>query len=564
MALEPGQIVDGKYRVVRLLGEGGMGTVYEGLNTRIGRRVAIKVLHAVVATQPEFVERFEREARAAARIGSPHVCHVYDLGDLPSGDRYLVMEYLDGMSFEERIASRGRLTTAQLAPIAFELLEGLATMHEARVIHRDLKPANIFLARASTPRGEIVKILDFGVAKVLPVEGEVGTKTTVGLMIGTPLYMSPEQARGAQDIDGRTDLYAASVMFYHALTGQMPYAANTLNELLFKIALEAPRPLQEWRSDIDEEFAAIVHKGLARDPERRFSSARSYQEAIAAWGKKQGRPSLNFALPMERSEPTEPPPAMPSSPVVERALAGAPPPRASEPAIPREDSSPALAKSAPTAWSGARPLSRPSIAAEAASLPPVTDEVEAHAGKGARRSRPSSTTAARWTQRQRQLFLIGGAGALAMAALGSLALSEGPPSSNQATSATASPVADGAQSTNATASGVSPSPIESQLALMPLPVADAAASAEPASPAAAPAITGAPAGPIPPAAQRAAPPVPVDPGRASPTRKASGPPATSASAAVSVAAAPVVPPAPPPPMPAPPESSVRSFRRTLD
>jgi eukaryotic-like serine/threonine-protein kinase len=183
MSIEPGQIIDNKYRVVRRIGEGGMGTVYEGENSRIGRRVAIKVLHAQVAALPEFVERFEREARAAARIGSPYVCDVLDLGDLPSGDRYIVMEYLDGLSFEDRIADGGKLTCAQLAPIAFELLEGLGTMHAARVIHRDLKPANVFLTRIPNGRGEMVKILDFGVAKLLPMGGEVGTMTQTGTRV---------------------------------------------------------------------------------------------------------------------------------------------------------------------------------------------------------------------------------------------------------------------------------------------------------------------------------------------------------------------------------------------
>src|SRR4051794_25777404 len=202
MALETGQIIDSKYRVIRRIGEGGMGTVYEGENTRIARRVAIKVLHAQVAAMADFVARFEREARAAARIGSPHVCDVLDLGDLPNGDRYIVMEYLDGVSFEDRLNARGKLTAAQLAPVAFELLEGLGTMHNARVIHRDLKPANVFLARLPSGRGEVVKILDFGVAKLQPFEGEVGTMTQTGTMMGTPLYMSPEQARGARDVDG--------------------------------------------------------------------------------------------------------------------------------------------------------------------------------------------------------------------------------------------------------------------------------------------------------------------------------------------------------------------------
>ena len=304
MTLEIGQIIDAKYRVVRCIGEGGMGTVYEGENSRIGRRVAIKVLHAQVAAMPDFVERFEREARAAARIGSPHVCDVLDLGDLPNGDRYIVMEYLDGISFEDRLVERGKLTTAQLAPIAYELLEGLATMHDARVIHRDLKPANVFLARIAGGRGEKVKILDFGVAKLQPFGGEVGTMTQTGTMMGTPLYMSPEQARGARDVDGRTDIYAASVMFYRALAGTLPYNAETLNELLFKIVLEDPKPLRELAPEVDETFAAIVHKGLARDLVQRFETARAYQEAIASWGRTQGRASLSFA----NTVPSEPPP----------------------------------------------------------------------------------------------------------------------------------------------------------------------------------------------------------------------------------------------------------------
>ena len=302
MSLEPGQIIDAKYRVVRRIGEGGMGTVYEGENSRIGRRVAIKVLHAQVAAMPEFVERFEREARAAARIGSPYVCDVLDLGDLPSGDRYIVMEYLDGVSFEDRIDG-GKLTPAQLAPIAFELLEGLGTMHAARVIHRDLKPANVFLSRTNSGRGESVKILDFGVAKLLPMGGEVGTMTQTGTMMGTPLYMSPEQARGARDVDGRTDIYAASVMFYRALAGVLPYHAETLNELLFKIVLEDPKPLREVAPEVDELFAEIVHKGLARDLTQRYATAREYQQAIAAWGKAQGRASLAFAVTSAFEQP---------------------------------------------------------------------------------------------------------------------------------------------------------------------------------------------------------------------------------------------------------------------
>ncbi len=311
MALEPGQIIDSKYKVIRHIGEGGMGTVYEGENTRIARRVAIKVLHAQVAAMSDFVARFEREARAVARIGSQHVCDVLDLGDLPNGDRYIVMEFLDGISFEDRLTERGKLTPAQLAPIAFELLEGLGTMHVAGVIHRDLKPANVFLARTSGGRGEVVKILDFGVAKLQPLAGEVGSMTQTGTMMGTPLYMSPEQARGARDVDGRTDIYAASVMFYRALTGVLPYNAETLNELLFKIVLEDPKPLLELAPEVDEVFAAIVHKGLARGLPQRFQDARSFQQAIAAWGNTQGRSSVSFAVTHASDRPPNTPVTLP-------------------------------------------------------------------------------------------------------------------------------------------------------------------------------------------------------------------------------------------------------------
>lgn len=328
MSIDLGQTIDGKYRVVRHIGAGGMGTVYEGENVLIGRRVAIKLLHAEVASMPEFVERFEREAKAAVRIGSPHVCDVLDLGHLPNGDRFIVMEYLEGSSLEDRVESRGRLTPQELAPIAFEILEGLGTMHAAGVVHRDLKPANIFLQKTRGGRGETVKILDFGVAKVSPQGAELGSMTQTGAMMGTPLYMSPEQARGARDVDGRSDIYSASVIFYRALTGQLPYVAENLNELLFKIVLEEPMPIRDLVPDVDEAFAEIVHRGLSRDLDKRFIGARVYQEAIAAWGRTQGRASLAFAVTL----PTDPPPPPGRRPSFPDGSASSP--RASSPSSP--------------------------------------------------------------------------------------------------------------------------------------------------------------------------------------------------------------------------------------
>src|SRR5262249_7060439 len=148
MSLQAGQIIEGKYRIVRLLGEGGMGAVYEGENVRISRKVAIKVLHAGVAENADAVARFEREAQAAGRIGSDHIVEVLDLGNLPGGERFMVMEYLDGESLSGRIESRGRISPPEISTIMIQMLEGLGAAHGAGIIHRDLKPDNVFLIRS--------------------------------------------------------------------------------------------------------------------------------------------------------------------------------------------------------------------------------------------------------------------------------------------------------------------------------------------------------------------------------------------------------------------------------
>jgi serine/threonine-protein kinase len=294
--LSTGDIIDGKYRIVRLIGEGGMGAVYEGENTRIHRRVAIKVLHAGVAEQAEAVARFEREAQAAGRIGSEHIVEVLDLGALQNGDRYLVMEYLDGDGLGGRIQARGRLAPAELYPIAHQLLEGLAAAHGAGIIHRDLKPDNVFLLRNRGGQADFVKLLDFGISKFNQMSGDSGfSMTRTGAVMGTPYYMAPEQAKGSREMDHRVDLYAVGVIMYEALTGQVPFSADTFNELLFKIVLEEPKPLAVVDPAIDAGFAAIVTKAMARDPAHRFQNARDFQQALGQWAAGQG-PMLANAL----------------------------------------------------------------------------------------------------------------------------------------------------------------------------------------------------------------------------------------------------------------------------
>lgn len=284
MSLEPGQVIEGKYRIVRLLGEGGMGAVYEGENTAIQRKVAIKILHAAVAGNNDAVSRFEKEAQAAGRIGSDHITEVLDLGTLPSGDRFMVMEYLDGTTLSGRIQARGRLTPQECAPILVQLLEGLGAAHDAGIIHRDLKPDNVFLLKSKAGRKDFVKILDFGISKFNQLAGDSGmSMTRTGSVMGTPYYMSPEQAKGAKEIDARSDLYSVGVIVFESITGQVPFNADTFNELIFKIVLETAPPPETLVPDLDPAFANLVKRSMAREASQRFQNAAEFQAAVVEW-----------------------------------------------------------------------------------------------------------------------------------------------------------------------------------------------------------------------------------------------------------------------------------------
>ncbi|WP_437663750.1 serine/threonine protein kinase [Sorangium sp. So ce1182] len=285
-----GEIIDGKYRIVRLLGQGGMGAVFEGENVRIRRRVAIKLLHATISSQAESVARFEREAQAAARIGSDHICEVLDLGVLLDGTRYMVMEYLEGETLGAKIQRMGRLGPEATVPIMIQVLEALGAAHAAGIIHRDLKPDNIFILPTKAGLSNFVKVLDFGVSKFSQLAGSEMSMTRTGAVVGTPYYMSPEQARGSSPVDQRTDIYAMGVLLYQATTGQVPFDAETFNELLFKIVLEtAPLP-QQLVPDLDVEFSGIIQKAMAREPGARFQSCAEFKSALLAWAA--ARPSL--------------------------------------------------------------------------------------------------------------------------------------------------------------------------------------------------------------------------------------------------------------------------------
>jgi serine/threonine protein kinase len=282
MSFQPGQILDGKYRIIRELGTGSMGAVYEGENALIKRRVAIKVLLPAVAERRDVVERFEREAQAAGRIGSDHIVEVLDLGSLPDGGFYMVMEFLEGETLGQRIRKRGRLEPRVVAPLIQQLAMGLEMAHDARIIHRDLKPENVFLMRDG--QFDFVKILDFGVSKFNPLNTDDGmSMTRTGTVVGTPYYMAPEQAKGARDIDGRSDIYSVGVIMFEAVTGQVPFHAGTFNELIFKIVLETPPPPEQFVPDLDQGFARIIRRAMSREPADRYANAAQLRDALSLW-----------------------------------------------------------------------------------------------------------------------------------------------------------------------------------------------------------------------------------------------------------------------------------------
>jgi serine/threonine protein kinase len=274
-----GQIIEGKYRIVRLIGQGGMGAVYEGVNQLIDRRVAIKVMLPDIGSAA--VGRFEQEARAAGRIGNDHILEILDVGRLPDGSHYMVAEFLDGESLESRLEARGALQPAELAPIALQLLQALGAAHRAGVLHRDLKPDNVFLVREKAGHRDFVKLIDFGISKFAQDSALNLTKT--GTMVGTPYYMSPEQARGKGPVDARADLYAVGVILYQAVSGQLPFVADSFNDLLFKIVLEAAPPVTHYAPFLDPAFAAIITRAMAREAADRYQTAEELSEALVSW-----------------------------------------------------------------------------------------------------------------------------------------------------------------------------------------------------------------------------------------------------------------------------------------
>jgi serine/threonine-protein kinase len=283
-----GRTIGGKYSIVRQLGEGGMGAVYEARHTGTGRRVAVKVITGELARDPKLVARFEREARAAGAIESEHIAQVLDVGqDGEGGAPFLAMEFLEGEDVQQLLERLGPVPADLALRIGVQACLGLEKAHEQGIVHRDIKPANLFLAKRDG--GELrVKVLDFGIAKVSANELDASEKkaplTRMGMLLGSPLYMSPEQARGNKELDHRTDIWSLGIVLYQALTGRTPLQhVASVGDFIMAVCSLPVTPMRTYGAWVDPEVANAVERALALDPRERYQTAAEMREALSAF-----------------------------------------------------------------------------------------------------------------------------------------------------------------------------------------------------------------------------------------------------------------------------------------
>jgi len=274
-----GTVLEGAYRITRLIGEGGMGAVYEAVQLRLNKRVAVKVMARHLAADREALARFHREAEITSRLGHPHLVAVIDFGQAESGEPYLVMEYLEGEDLYHRLRRMGRLPIETVVRVVRQTASALSAAHDQGIVHRDLKPGNIFLLQVPG-EPDFVKVLDFGISKMMAAQTRLTNQRST---LGTPIYMSPEQATGQVDkVDHHVDQWALACIAWEMLLGRPPFVAEDTTALLFQIIKMDPHPLTASVPDLPEAVEQELRRALCKRPEERFASIRKFSHAFEA------------------------------------------------------------------------------------------------------------------------------------------------------------------------------------------------------------------------------------------------------------------------------------------
>jgi serine/threonine protein kinase len=272
-----GVVLGGAYRITRLIGEGGMGSVYEAMHLRLDKRVAVKVMTREMASNQEALARFHREAGVASHLGHPHLVNIIDFGTSEAGEPYLVMEYLDGEDLDHRLRRAGCLPVEAAVQIAKQVAAALAVVHAQGIVHRDLKPANIFLVQVPG-EPDFVKVLDFGVSKIRAARTKL---TRTATTVGTPEYMSPEQAMGLVDeIDHHTDQWALACITWEMLSGRAPFVADDTNALFYQLINLTPQPLSKRAPDLPPGLEEVLLRALSKRPTERYASMKEFARAL--------------------------------------------------------------------------------------------------------------------------------------------------------------------------------------------------------------------------------------------------------------------------------------------
>jgi len=297
-----GEVIGGKYRIEGVLGVGAMGIVYAAHHLQLDERVALKALRSELVAYPDAVKRFSREAQAAAKIKNEHVTRVFDVGELPDGTPYIVMESLEGEDLARWLAARGALRLEEAIAFVLQACEALAEAHALGIVHRDLKPSNLFCARR--PDGSLsIKILDFGISKiaVLATSASQSGRASGGKsVVGSPFYMSPEQMQSSHDVDHRTDIWALGVILFELLTTALPFEGESLPEVCVKVATRPPRSLRDLRDDLPEEVEATIAKCLEKDPDKRFENLAEFAGSLFPFAGKRARLSIERVVQVSR------------------------------------------------------------------------------------------------------------------------------------------------------------------------------------------------------------------------------------------------------------------------